>query len=203
MLLLINLAREFLLNSASNEEGRTCVSVFFFCYNEVMQYIKIGKIVTTHGIRGEVKIQSYSDFDTERYRKGAVVYICSEGKYIPFIVHSYRVHKGYPLVAFEENLDINKIEQYKNCDVFIDKSERKPLTDGRYYVQDLLGLTVKDEEGNIIGTVLDVEETLGAQKNLRIRTEKKEVLVPYVPAFVKEVNLESETIVIHVVEGLL
>ena len=70
-------------------------------------------------------------------------------------------------------------------------------------MQDLLGLTVKDEEGNIIGTVLDVEETLGAQKNLRIRTEKKEVLVPYVPAFVKEVNLESEIIVIHVVEGLL
>ena len=203
MLLLINLAREFLLNSASNEEGRTCVSVFFFCYNEAMQYIKIGKIVTTHGIRGEVKIQSYSDFDTERYRKGACVYICSEGNYIPFVVHSYRVHKWYPLVAFEENLDINKIEQYKNCDVFIDKSERKPLTDGRYYVQDLLGLTVKDEEGNIIGTVLDVEETLGAQKNLRIRTEKKEVLVPYVPAFVKEVNLESEIIVIHVVEGLL
>ena len=66
-----------------------------------------------------------------------------------------------------------------------------------------IGLTVKDEKGNTIGTVLDVEETLGAQKNLRVRAENKEVLIPYVPAFVKKVNLESEIIVIHVVEGLL
>ena len=168
-----------------------------------MEYIKIGKMINTHGIKGEIKIQSFSDFDAERYKKGNIVYLYIDKQYVPFTVHSYRVHKGYPLVSFEDHLDINKVECYKNCDIFIDASTRKKLKDGRYYVQDLIGLIVKDEQDQEIGTVLDVEETLGAQKNLRIKTKEKEALIPYVPSFVKKVDLEAHTIKIHVVEGLL
>ena len=168
-----------------------------------MQYIKIGKIINTHGIKGELKIRSYSDFDRERYAKGNTVYVHHEGEYIPFTVHSYRVHKGYPLVVFEGYEDINAVEKYKNADVYIETSQRKKLDDGRHYVQDLIGMHVVDEVGKEIGEVLDIEETIGAQKNMRVRTKEKEVLIPYVPAFIRQVDEEKKEIQVHVVEGLL
>ncbi len=173
-------------------------------YNSDMEYIKIGKIVNTHGIKGELKIQSYSDFDAERYQKGNVVFICFEEQKIEMHVKSYRVHKGFPLVSFEEGKDINDVEKYKNCDVMIQKSQRKPLTDGRHYISDLIGMSVEDENGNLIGELLDVEDTIGANRNMRIKKmNNKECLVPYISAFVKNIDEENQKITIHVIEGLL
>ena len=169
-----------------------------------MEYIRIGTIINTHGIRGEVKIKSYSDFDEERYADNAVVYIRYQEKYLPFTVKSYRVHKGFPLVSFKECKDINDVEKYKTCDVFVSGEDRKPLTDGRHYVDDLIGMTVKDEEGNVIGEVKDMEDTRGAQRNMRVKRDgQKDALIPYVPAFIKDVDDASGEITVHVIEGLL
>jgi 16S rRNA processing protein RimM len=100
--------------------------------------------------------------------------------------------------------DINLVEQYKECEIYIDKESRKPLQEGEYYRSDLQGLKAADENGTVIGTVTDVEETLGANNFLRIEKEDgSEALIPYVPAFVREVKLDEKMIVIHVVEGLL
>ena len=67
-----------------------------------MEYICIGKIVNTFGIKGELKIRSYSDFDAERYKKGSTVYVLKDGSYLPFVTASYREHKGFPLVSFRD-----------------------------------------------------------------------------------------------------
>ncbi len=169
-----------------------------------MEYIEIGTIVNTHGIKGELKIQSISDFDSVRYKKGAIVYILHDGKLIPMKARSFRRHKGMSLVAFEEITDINAAEAYKNDKVLIDASTRAALPEGQYYFSDLANLAVVDEEGNRIGTCIQVETTNGAQNNLRIRMDNgKETLVPNVPLFVKKIDLDTGTITIHVIEGLL
>ena len=169
-----------------------------------MAYICIGKIINTHGIKGEVKIESYSDFDEERYTKGKQVYICVDGKYLPLTVASYRKHKGFPLVSFVYLQNINFVEQYKGCEIYIDEADRKQLKKGEYYRIDLIGLTVVDEEGITLGTIISVEETLGAQNNLRLRLEDaKEVLIPYIPMIVKNVDLDKKVMTIHRMGGLL
>lgn len=169
-----------------------------------MEYIKIGTIINTHGIRGEVKIMSCSDFDEERYKKNATVYILADGTYLPFQVRSYRVHKGFPLVGFAGYENINDVEKYKTCDVFVSADSRRPLTDGRHYVSDLIGMTAVDEQGRKIGTVADLEDTRGAQRNMRVRRDgMKDVLIPYVPAFIRSVDEERGEITVHVIEGLL
>lgn len=169
-----------------------------------MEYIRIGKIVNTHGIRGEVKIYSYSDFDDQRYKKGNVVYLLHEGNYIPLTVHSYREHKGMALVSFEQLQDINLVEKYKNDNLYIDRDSREPLEEGEYYRDELENLDAYDQDGNALGTTLGIEETNGAQNNLRIRMENgKEFLVPYIPEFIEEVDLEENKIVIKMQEGLL
>lgn len=169
-----------------------------------MEYIHIGTMINTFGIRGEIKIRSFSDFDDERYRKGNTVYILHEGEYIPFTVQTYRVHKGFPTVSFAGCQDINLVEKYKDCDIYISSDDRKPLKEGEYYRSDLIGLTACTADGKKLGTVTAVEETVGANNNLRIRADDgKEFLIPYVKAFVTEVRMEEGRIVINPVEGLL
>lgn len=169
-----------------------------------MTYICIGKMINTHGIKGEVKIESYSDFDDDRYKKGNQVYVYFEKEYHSLTVASYRRHKGYPLVSFVNMQNINDVEKYKGSQLYISSQSRKQLQQGEYYRTDLIGLTVVNEDGQTLGKVISVEETLGAQNNLRIALETgKEILIPYIPMIIKNVNLPQQTIIIHQIGGLL
>ena len=88
-----------------------------------------------------------------------------------------------------------------------DKEKKQPRSKSVMafgYVDDLIGMTVKDEEGNVIGEVKDMEDTRGAQRNMRVKRDgQKDALIPYVPAFIKDVDDESGEITVHVIEGLL
>ena len=169
-----------------------------------MRKIAIGRIINTHGLKGEVKVESWSDFDEERYEPGNTLYLDNGEELVEVVVETYREHKGYPLVSFKDKRDINLVEQYKGYEIVMDYDDRKPLPEGRYYVDELIGLTCVDEEGNTIGEVLSVEPTNGAQNNLRVEKEDgKQVLIPYVPFYIVEVNKDEGIIVVHVIEGLL
>ena len=88
--------------------------------------------------------------------------------------------------------------------IYISEQERKPLKNGRYYRNQIVGLNAKDINGNTLGKVIGVEETAGAQNNIRIQTEmKEEFLVPYIPEFIQSVDLDNQTIVIAMQDGLL
>lgn len=170
----------------------------------MMNYIILGKIVNTHGIKGELKVQSYSDFDAIRYKKGNTVYIAFEDTYLPMKVSSFRVHKGFSLVSFEGAQDINAVEKYKDCYLYMNANDRHVLADGEYYRDQLIGLTALDEENQVIGIVTAVEETCPSQTHLRIqRRDAADALVPYIPFFVKRVDLKEKILVIHKEEGLL
>ena len=169
-----------------------------------MAYIEIGRAVNTHGLKGELKIESWSDFDEIRYAPGNKIYIERNGETAPFTVRSYRPHKGFALVSFEELPDINAAEVYKGCTVLVDEKDRHELPEGEYYYDELIGLQVEDEDGRHIGEVIAVEETNGAQDNLRVKREgNSDALIPYVPAFIVNVDPEVGVITVHVIEGLL
>ena len=169
-----------------------------------MKYICLGKLLNTHGLKGELKIYSYSDFDDERFKVGNTLYIKEGEEYLPFVVATYRRHKDFPLVSFKDYQDINLIEQYKGNYIYINEEDRPALPDGRYYRPEIIGLNAFDEEGNALGKIISIEETNGAQNNMRLLKEnEEEVLIPFVEAFIKEVNVEEGTIIIRVVEGLL
>ena len=169
-----------------------------------MERIDIGKIVNTHGLKGELKIESWSDFDAERYVPGNTVYLSRNGEVSAFTVTGYRPHKGFALVKLEGITDISTAEQYRGCIVSINAADRPDLPEGEYYFDQLIGLQVFDEEGNFIGEVIAVEETNGAQDNLRVeRPGQKDALIPNVEEFVKDVDMEEGRITIHVIQGLL
>ncbi|MBQ6334914.1 MAG: ribosome maturation factor RimM [Erysipelotrichaceae bacterium] len=166
-----------------------------------MEYVTIGKIVNTFGIKGELKVDSYTDFVKDRFKKDSVVYIGEEHR--PFTVLRYREHKGFLLVCFKDHEDINLVEKYKNMLIYKSKDDIKPLKKGEYYFSDLIDLKVYVENEEV-GKVLRVEEGLAAN-NLRILkdSDHKEYLVPFLPVFVENVDLETKRIDIVRMEGLL
>lgn len=167
-----------------------------------MDKISIGKIVKPHGVKGEVKILSSSDFIMERLKKNAKAVLEKNGKHTEMKVISSRMHKDMALVKFEGIESMNDAELWRDANVLVDKKSIPALKEGYYFFQ-LKGLDAISQNGEKIGTVIEVEETF-ANRNLRIKKEDgSNVLVPYVPAFIQEVQLEENRIVIHVIEGLL
>lgn len=166
-----------------------------------MEYVVIGKIVNTFGIKGELKVYSYTDFVKERFKKGSKVYLSE--KYLPFEVNSCREHKGFLLVSFKDHEDINLVEKYKNMLIYKAKEDIKPLKKGEYYFSDLRDLEVY-VEGEKVGRVKIVEEGIRSN-NLRIvkYADEKEYLVPFLDVFIEKVDLENKRIDIVKMEGLL
>lgn len=166
-----------------------------------MNYVNIGKILNTFGIKGELKIDSYTDFVKERFKKGSTVYVGED--YLPFTVRSCKEHKGFLLVQFEGYEDINLVEKYKNMYVYKSRDDIKPLKKGEYYFSDLKNLDVYVNDQKI-GKVINVEEGI-RNNNLRVLKDedKKEYLVPFIPVFIKNVDLEAKRIDVNSIEGLL
>ncbi|MGN1399440.1 MAG: ribosome maturation factor RimM [Erysipelotrichaceae bacterium] len=165
-----------------------------------MEYLRVGNIVNTFGIKGELKVKSLSDFQQERFKKDQQLYIKYHDEYIAVIVNSYRLHKGFVLVSFKDLLDINLVEKYKNCDIFISKDDISLLAKGEYYFFQLRGCQVY-HDNQLIGEVTAVEGQY--QTLLRIQGKDKEVLIPYVASFIKSVDIQANRIDIDVIEGLL
>ncbi|HQB32722.1 MAG TPA: ribosome maturation factor RimM, partial [Erysipelotrichaceae bacterium] len=118
----------------------------------------------------------------------------------PVVVKSYRTHKGFILISFFDKQDINLVEKYKGCDIFIKKDDVHTLSEGVYYFFELENCSVYYNNQKI-GYVSAVED--GYQTILRIDMENKEVLIPFVDRFIKEVNVSDKRIDIDIIEGLL
>ena len=169
-----------------------------------MGYISIGRIINTHGLKGEAKIDCWSDFPELRFGGNYPVYIKEGKEYVPLHPVRFRMHKGFPLVVFKGLENINLIERYRNKELFVDEEDREELDDGEFYMDDLIGMKAVDEDGVLIGTVIAVEETNGANNYLRVeRKGKKDALIPWVDSFIVDVDMDTMTIVVHVIEGLL
>ena len=166
-----------------------------------MEYVIIGKILNTFGIKGELKADAYTDFVEERFKKDSTVYIGEE--HVPFVMRSYRMHKGFYLLSFKDVDDINLVEKYKGMLLYKAKSDIHKLKEGEYYFSDLKDLDVY-VDGRKIGKVLQVEEGIAAN-NLRILKDedRKEYLVPFLPVFIDNVDLNEKRIDVIQMEGLL
>ncbi len=166
-----------------------------------MEYVTIGKILNTFGIKGELKVDVYTDFTEERFKKDSTIYIGED--YLPFKVRSYREHKGFLLLLLKDNEDINLVERFKGMYLYKSKDDIKPLKEGEYYFSDLQDLDVYVDDKKI-GRVLNVEAGL-RNNNLRVLKDEdhKEYLIPFIPVFIKDVDLKEKRIDINWIEGLI
>ena len=163
------------------------------------EYIKVGKIVNTHGIKGCVKCLSLTD-DIERFDELEYIYTEKDGKKRKINNAWYK--KDIVYLQLEDIDDINIAESFRNTFISIFDDQLRELSDDSYYLFDLEGMEVYSTDGEYIGKISIVYQT-GANDVYEIVNKDKSFLIPAVKDVVKEVNLKEKKMVIHVIEGLL
>lgn len=160
------------------------------------RYLEAGKIVNTHGIAGEVKIMPWAD-DPDFLLDFTTLYL--DGK--PIQVRSARVHKNAVLMKLDGVDDINEAMKLKNKVVSIDREDVE-LEEGAFFLADLYGLEVRNaDNGQILGKITDVL-TPPANNVYVVKGEKQEYMIPAVPEFVVETNVDEGYVLVHLIEGM-
>ena len=160
-----------------------------------MNYLYIGKLVNTHGIKGEVRILSNFRHKDKVFVKGFKFYVGKDKK--EYVVETYRKHKNFDMVVFKDNYDINLIEHLKGSFVYINKDELK-LDKNKFLSVDLIGFDVIINDK----TIGVIEDTLDTPAN-EVLVLDNNVMIPYVDAFIKKVDIENKKVFVNDVKGLL
>ncbi|WP_108669720.1 ribosome maturation factor RimM [Peribacillus acanthi] len=171
------------------------------------KWFNVGKIVNTHGIKGEIRVISKTDFADERYKPGNKIFIFSDdqGKQAPIevTIASHRQHKNFDLLTFEGFYNVNEVEKFKNSLLKVPESFLGELEEGEYYFHEIIGCSVETTEGEELGKIKEIL-TPGANDVWVINGKNgKEILIPFIQDVVKNVDINSKKIIIDPMEGLL
>ncbi|BFH64003.1 MULTISPECIES: ribosome maturation factor RimM [Paenibacillus] len=167
--------------------------------------LNVGKIVNTHGIRGEIKVLPHTDFPEVRFAKGSELLIVPEdGKApLPVTVQSSRFHKNMYIVKLKEYDNINDVEKYKGSMLKVTQEDLVELPEDEYYFHQIIGCQVVTDEGQELGVITDIL-TPGANDVWVVQPKGgKSILIPYIDDVVLDVNVQDRKVLVHVMEGLL
>lgn len=168
-----------------------------------MEKIKIGKIVNAVALRGEVKVYHYSDYK-ERFEELEEILVERKGKYTAYEIENVRYQKNTAILKLKGVDDRNAAEALKESDIYITEDDLRELPEDTFYVKDLIGCRVLNEEnGAEIGVIKDVLQN-SAQDIYQITLKNgKEALIPVVGEFVREVSIKEKYVKIHLIPGFI
>lgn len=171
--------------------------------NVMKQLFDVGKIVNTHGVRGEVRVQRISDFE-DRFAIGEKVYIeADHGDFLELEIVSHRVHKQFDLLQFKDFDSLNEIEPFKGKMLQITEEQLAPLKENEFYHHEIVGCDVYTVSDDMIGVITHILET-GANDVWEVQSpEGKEILIPFIKDVVKKVDVKAKKVIIDPMEGLL
>ncbi len=163
---------------------------------------RIGVITSTHGLKGEVKVFPTTD-DVGRFKKLKKCFIRTKDKDIEVEKNSCKFFKNMVILSFKEFNNINDIEKYKGCDLYVTRENAVPLNEDEFYISDIIGAEVYEENGNLLGQLSDVLKT-GANDVFVVKLpDKKEVLIPVIKEFVPDMDIEAKKITVKLMKGML
>lgn len=166
------------------------------------QLLQVGAITSTHGVRGEVKVFPMTD-DVRRFKKCKELILDTGKEKKTLEIEGVKFFKQFVILKFKGYDSINDIEAYKGKELYVTRANAVKLKKDEYFVADLIGLTVLDEEENTIGILKDVIET-GANDVYSVETQEgKEILFPAIKECILDVDIEGRQMRVHIMPGLL
>ena len=163
--------------------------------------LEIGQIVNTRGLRGEVKVNSFSQ-DSKRFEKLDVIYIKENNELKSYKIEKVTYNKNQVILKLENINHIDYAEKLRNKYIYVKKSQLEDIPEGVYYISDLIGLDVYDEKNNYLGKVDDIFST----KSNDVYVIKNELgvnrLLPGTDEVIKNIDLDNKKIVVNLIKGL-
>ncbi len=165
-------------------------------------FFQVGIITATHGLKGEVKIFPTTD-DPNRFKRLKEVLLDTGKERKKLEIEGVKFFKKFVILKFKGLDSINDVERYRRCSLLVDREHAVRLGRNEYFIADLEGLQVRDEDGTPIGVLKSVMET-GANDVYEIElSDGRQLLLPAIQQCVLEVDVEAGFIRIHILKGLL
>ena len=166
------------------------------------QIFQVGIISSTHGVRGEVKVFPTTD-DVKRFKKLKEVLLDTGKETLTLEIEGVKFFKQFAILKFKGYDNIDDIVKYRGKSLFVTRENAVKLQKDEYFIADLIGLKVVNEDGSFTGVLKDVMET-GANDVYIVEGEDgKEVLIPAIKDCILQVDFEKEQVLVHLLEGLL
>lgn len=166
------------------------------------QYFEIGQIVNTFGIKGMVRVNPFTD-DISQFEKMETILVDKKGSFQEMQIEEVKYSKNQVLLKLKGIETVEEAEKYRNCYLKLPREKARKLPKNTYFIADLIGLEVYTEEGNLLGKVEDIYNT-GASDIYVIKDELgKQILLPAIKDVIKQVDVEQEKIIVHLLEGLI
>lgn len=164
--------------------------------------LQVGIITSTHGVRGEVKVYPTTD-DPRRFRRLKEVVLDTGKEKMNLEIEGVKFFKQFVILKFKGLDNINDIEKYRQKSLYVTRKNAVRLQRDEYFIADLIGLKVQDEDGTELGTVKDVIET-GANDVYEVEmADGRSLLLPAIKQCILNVDVENGMMQVHVLEGLL
>lgn len=164
--------------------------------------LQVGIITSTHGVRGEVKVYPTTD-DPRRFRRLKEVVLDTGREKLNLEIEGVKFFKQFVILKFKGLDNINDIEKYRQKSLYVTRKNAVRLQRDEYFISDLIGLKVQDEDGTELGMVKDVIET-GANDVYEVEmADGRSLLLPAIKQCILNVDVENGMMQVHVLEGLL
>ena len=173
-----------------------------------MDYYRIGTLVNTHGIRGEVKVVVITDFPKKRFKVGQQVTLFKSPDKttngVTLTIATSRQQKGLFFLTFKGLGNINDVEQYKGWTIMVKAEELHKLPAGEYYYHQIIGLSVVTTDGETLGKIKEILSP-GANDVWVVQRDhgQDDVLLPKIPQVIKTVDLDAGVVTVELMEGLI
>lgn len=164
--------------------------------------LRVGVITSTHGIAGEVKVYPTTD-DANRFKKLKKCILKTERETMELDIAGVKFFKNMVILKFKQFTNINEVEKFRNGELYVTRENAMPLEEGEFYICDLIGLNVVDEDGNTVGVISDVLQT-AANDVYEVETpDGKKHLIPAIKQCILNVDLDNKVMNVHIMKGLL
>ena len=167
----------------------------FFIKEMQNEFLLVAEITKPSGVEGEVKAKVHMDNPSDILPYKSFYYLNSSKEYIPIEVKNSRLYKGFAYFKLEDVCDRDKAEKLRGTLLYISRKDAQPLPDGRFYIVDIIGCTISDENGEILGSVTDVLQP-GANDVFVLKQGKHNILMPVLPHLITKWEVDEGRIVV-------
>ena len=166
------------------------------------KYLELGQIVNVKGLKGEVKVNPFTEDNTRFERLPKVVVKKARGEMLNLSISKVSYNKNQVIIKFKEINTIEEAEVLRNSYILVDRDELEPLPEGVYYIADLIGLDVYTEANEYLGKVDDIFST-GSNDVYVVKDDLgKQRLLPGIDEVLKKIDIPNGKIILNLIEGL-
>ena len=168
----------------------------------MQKYFEVGQIVNTFGINGVVKVKPFTD-EIERFEELKFVLIEKNNQLVKYEIKEVKYQKQMVLLKLNGIDNMNQAETFKGCYLKIERKYAKKLPEDTYFIADLIRLNVYTDEGKLLGRLEDIYNS-GSSDIYVVKNELgKQILLPAIKDVIKQIDLNDEKIVVHLLKGLV